>query len=50
LVNIRAAIGARDGPTVSALGVQHGDEYSGMEIVNRLFYGGDWTFHCGKID
>lgn len=33
---VRAVCGSSDGPTISMLGVQHGDEYSGMEIVNRL--------------
>jgi len=33
---IRALVGASDGPRVALLGVQHGDEYSGMEIINRV--------------
>jgi predicted deacylase len=33
---IRTARGARDGPTLTLLGAQHGDEYSGIEIVNRI--------------
>ncbi len=33
---VRALVGASDGPRVVLLGVQHGDEYSGMEIINRV--------------
>lgn len=33
---IRAARGKNEGPTVTLLGAQHGDEYSGIEIINRL--------------
>jgi hypothetical protein len=32
---VRALVGASDKPRVALLGVQHGDEYSGMEIINR---------------
>ena len=35
-MNLRFAVGAHDGPRVAMLGVQHGDEYSGMEISNRI--------------
>lgn len=33
---VRALVGASEGPRVVLLGVQHGDEYSGMEIINRV--------------
>ncbi len=36
-VTVRVAAGAHDGPRITMLGVQHGDEYSGMEISNRVF-------------
>jgi predicted deacylase len=35
-VTVRAISGSRDGPRLVLLGAQHGDEYSGMEIINRL--------------
>ena len=33
---IRAIRGVMEGPTVTLLGAQHGDEYSGIEIINRI--------------
>ncbi|MBN2335147.1 succinylglutamate desuccinylase/aspartoacylase family protein [Candidatus Bathyarchaeota archaeon] len=33
---VRAVNGSKEGPRVALLGVQHGDEYSGMEIINRI--------------
>ncbi len=33
---IRAVRGAGEGPTLTLLGAQHGDEYSGIEIINRI--------------
>jgi hypothetical protein len=33
---VRAARGAGEGPTLTLLGAQHGDEYSGIEIINRI--------------
>ncbi len=38
-LTVRVAAGSRDGPRVTVLGVQHGDEYGGMEIANRVFDG-----------
>jgi predicted deacylase len=35
-VTVRACMGVKDGPRLAMLGVQHGDEYSGMEIINRV--------------
>jgi len=35
-LKVRAVVGTEKGPRVAVLGVQHGDEYSGMEIANRL--------------
>ena len=40
-LTVRVAVGARDGPSATMLGVQHGDEYGGMEISNRVFDGVD---------
>ena len=34
--HIRVCNGAMEGPRIALLGVQHGDEYSGMEIINRI--------------
>ncbi len=36
-LTIRVAVGSRDGPRMAMLGLQHGDEYGGMEISNRVF-------------
>ena len=33
---VRAMNGVNDGPTLTLLGAQHGDEYSGIEIINRI--------------
>lgn len=33
---VRAVRGANDGPTLTLLGAQHGDEYSGIEVINRI--------------
>jgi len=33
---VRSVTGMENGPLILMLGVQHGDEYSGMEIINRL--------------
>lgn len=33
---VRVCNGFREGPRIALLGVQHGDEYSGMEIINRI--------------
>ena len=33
---IRAVRGEKEGPTLTLLGAQHGDEYSGIEIINRI--------------
>jgi predicted deacylase len=38
-LTIRVIVGARGGPKAVMLGVQHGDEYGGMEISNRVFDG-----------
>jgi predicted deacylase len=35
-LTVRVVIGTRDGPRATMLGVQHGDEYAGMEISNRI--------------
>jgi len=35
-VTVRAISGSKEGPRLVLLGAQHGDEYSGMEIINRL--------------
>ena len=35
-VTVRACVGVREGPRLAMLGVQHGDEYSGMEVINRV--------------
>jgi predicted deacylase len=35
-ITVRAIAGSRSGPRLAMLGVQHGDEYGGMEIINRL--------------
>jgi predicted deacylase len=43
---IRVAVGARNGPRLAMLGVQHGDEYSGMEIINRIID----TIDCNDLD
>lgn len=48
-ITVRAVSGVGDGPTISLLGVQHGDEYSGMEIVNRLFDGLDPAAMSGTV-
>ena len=36
-LTVRVAVGGRDGPRMAMLGLQHGDEYGGMEISNRVF-------------
>ena len=33
---VRVIRGAKEGPTLTLLGAQHGDEYSGIEIINRV--------------
>jgi len=33
---VRMARGEKEGPTLTLLGAQHGDEYSGIEIINRI--------------
>lgn len=33
---IRVIRGENEGPTLTLLGAQHGDEYSGVEIINRI--------------
>ena len=38
-IDVKAVVGAKEGPTVTLIGVQHGDEYNGMEVVNRLMGG-----------
>lgn len=38
-IDVKAVVGVKEGPTVTLLGVQHGDEYNGMEVVNRLMEG-----------
>jgi predicted deacylase len=35
-VTVRAISGSREGKKLVLLGLQHGDEYSGMETINRL--------------
>jgi len=45
-LEVKIIVGVTEGPTVTLLGVQHGDEYNGMEVVNRLMGGlkpGDLT-------
>ena len=46
---IRVAAGARSGPRITMLGVQHGDEYSGMEIINRVIDSIDCQSLSGSI-
>jgi predicted deacylase len=48
-VTVRAVSGIDEGPVISLLGVQHGDEYSGMEIVNRVFDGIDPDSLSGSV-
>jgi len=48
-LTVRLAAGSRDGPRMTILGLQHGDEYSGMEISNRLFDGLDTTELRGSV-
>ena len=38
-LEVKVIVGVNKGPTVTLLGVQHGDEYNGMEVVNRLMDG-----------
>jgi len=33
---VRMVRGDKEGPTLTLLGAQHGDEYSGVEIINRI--------------
>lgn len=33
---VRAVNGVKEGPTLTLLGTQHGDEYSGIEIINKI--------------
>ena len=40
-LTMRVAVGSHDGPRITMLGLQHGDEYGGMEISNRVFDGVD---------
>ena len=35
-IDIKAIRGEYSGPIISMLGVQHGDEYNGMEVINKL--------------
>lgn len=46
---VRVLNGARDGPTLTLLGAQHGDEYSGIEIINRIMDETDPQDVSGKI-
>jgi hypothetical protein len=48
-ITVRAVSGVGEGPSISLLGAQHGDEYSGMEIVNRLFDGLDPDSLSGSV-
>lgn len=48
-VAVRAVKGVGDGPVISLLGVQHGDEYCGIEVVNRLLGGLDPESLSGTI-
>jgi len=48
-LTVRAVNGALEGPRMALLGVQHGDEYSGMEIVNRLIDGLDPQALSGSV-
>jgi hypothetical protein len=36
-LTVRVVVGRHDGPRMAMLGLQHGDEYGGMEISNRVF-------------
>jgi predicted deacylase len=40
-LTMRVAVGSHDGPRIAMLGLQHGDEYGGMEISNGVFDGVD---------
>ena len=46
---IRFVTGSEDGPTLTLLGAQHGDEYSGIEIINRIVEKLDPKLISGKI-
>lgn len=35
-ITSRVCVGKFDGPRVAMIGTQHGDEYNGMEVINRL--------------
>lgn len=48
-LTIRVATGVLNGPRVAMLGVQHGDEYSGMEIINRIIDTIDCKEFAGTI-
>ncbi len=48
-ITVRARAGGRDGPRITMLGVQHGDEYGGMEIGNRVFDGVDPAEYAGSL-
>ena len=48
-ITVRALAGKRDGPKITMLGVQHGDEYGGMEIINRVFDGLDPAEYAGTL-
>jgi len=45
----RATVGRGEGPRVSILGAQHGDEYSGMEIANSVMNGLDAGSLSGSV-
>lgn len=35
-ITSRVCVGKLDGPRIAMIGTQHGDEYNGMEVINRL--------------
>jgi predicted deacylase len=46
---IRVIRGKNDGPTLTLLGAQHGDEYSGIEIINRIIDSIDPNILSGNV-
>ena len=48
-LTVRVKVGNRDGPRIAMLGLQHGDEYCGLEISNRVFDDVEPTEFRGSI-
>jgi hypothetical protein len=48
-LRVRVTVGRGEGPRVSILGAQHGDEYGGMEIANRVMSGLDAGSLSGSV-